>query len=113
MRDSGGVRSFHDLPLWVKALLAPMACLAAAVANEALPAAGASAALLDNVDTVHVMAMRALVWQQAGVPQATIDGLIVDITHGLDSLRANTAAMAAGGAGGDMDPTRLRQIAAQ
>ncbi len=133
MRDSRRIRSFHDLPLWVKALLAPLACLVAAVAvvasiwlgttatevrlaavaDEALPTAAASAGLLDQVDGVHVMAMRALVWQQAGVPQATIDGLIADIGHGLDTLRASTASMAANRAEGDTDLPRLRQIAAQ
>jgi methyl-accepting chemotaxis protein len=133
IRGSGGIRSFHDLPLWVKALLGPMACLAAAVAvvasiwlgatetevrlaavaDQALPTAAASAVLLDQVDMVHVMAMRALVWQQAGVPAATIDALSTDITHGLDSLRASTAGMAAGRAEGDVDLPRLRQIAAQ
>jgi methyl-accepting chemotaxis protein len=133
IHGSGRIRSFHDLPLWVKALVAPMACLAAsvavvasiwlgtaetevrlaAVANEALPTAAASAALLDSVDMVHVMAMRALVWQQAGVPQATIDALGTDIAHGLDSLRTSTASMAAGRAENDVDLPRLRQIAAQ
>ena len=133
IHGSGRVRSFHDLPLWVKALLAPMACLAAAVAvvasiwlgttetevrlaavaNEALPAAAAGAVLLDQVDTVHVMAMRALVWQQAGVPQATMDALITDIAHGLDSLRVSTTGMVGERAAGDMDLPRLKQIAAR
>ena len=127
------IRSFHDLPLWIKALLAPMACLAAAVAvvgsiwlgtteteirlaavaDEALPTAAASAVLLGRVDTVHVMAMRVLVWQQAGVSQATIDTLIVEIGHGLDALRVSTAGMAGGRAEGDLDLPRLKQIAAR
>jgi methyl-accepting chemotaxis protein len=127
------VRSFHDLPLWVKALLAPAACLVASVAvvasiwlganetevrlaevaNTALPTAAASAALLDQVDRIHVMAMRALVWQQAGVPQASIDALSTDIGHGLDALRTSTTGMVAGRSEGDADLPRLKQIATQ
>src|ERR1700761_2698777 len=90
------LRSFHDLPLWAKVLIAPAACLAsgvavaasiwlganetegrlADVANNALPTAAASARLLDTVDTIQATAMRAVVWQQAGVPEATIDTLV-------------------------------------
>jgi methyl-accepting chemotaxis protein len=127
------IRSFHDLPLWAKALLAPASCLAAgvvvivsiwlgttetevrlaAVANVALPTAAASAALLDQVDKVQVMAMRALVWQQANVPQANIDVLTNDIGHGLDSLRQTAAGMVAARPDGDADLPRLKQIASQ
>jgi methyl-accepting chemotaxis protein len=129
----GGIRSFHDLPLWAKALLAPAACVLAGiavitsiwlgattteagladVANRALPTASASADLLDEIDKVHVLAMRALVWQQAGVPQATIDGLGSDIGHDLDRLRATTAALAATRAETDTDRPQLVKIAAQ
>jgi methyl-accepting chemotaxis protein len=133
IRGIGRIRSFHDLPLWVKALLAPAACLTACVAvvisiwlgttetefrlgevaNEALPTAAASAMLLDQVDTVHVMAMRALVWQQAGVPAATIDGLSKQIGQGLDTLRLTTSGMVSGRPEGDVDLPRLKQIASR
>ena len=132
-RGIGRLRSFHDLPLWAKALLAPVSCLIAGiaviasvwfgttetelrlaeVANHALPTAAASAALLDQVDTIHVMAMRALVWQQAGVPQPTIDALSTQVSHGLDTLRGSTAATAADTAPADADLPRLKQIATQ
>ena len=39
------------------------------VADKALPTAAASAQLLDAVDTIQATAMRAMVWQQAGVPR--------------------------------------------
>jgi methyl-accepting chemotaxis protein len=133
VRVIGRIRSFHDLPLWAKALLAPAACLTAgiaiiasiwlgttetevrlaAVANSALPTAAASAVLLDQVDKIHVMAMRALIWQQAGVPQATVDALSGEIGKGLESLHASTAGMIAGRPGGDPDLPRLAQIASQ
>jgi len=133
IRGFARIRSFHDLPLWAKTLLAPVACLAASVAviasiwlgssatevrlaevaNEALPTAAASAVLLDQVDKIHVMAMRALVWQQAGVPQATVDALGADVSHGLDALRSSTAAMAASGREGQADLAKFRQIATQ
>jgi methyl-accepting chemotaxis protein len=57
--------------------------------------------------------MRALVWQQAGVPEATIDALGTDITHGLDALRAATSGMAAARHDGDAEMPRLKQVAAQ
>jgi methyl-accepting chemotaxis protein len=133
VRAAGRIRSFHDLPLWAKTLLAPAACLAAgiavvasiwlgtsetefrlaAVANTALPMAAASAVLLDQVDKIHVMAMRALVWQQAGVPSATIDALSGTIGHGLDTLRVSNASMIAGRPDGDTDMPRLKKIASQ
>jgi methyl-accepting chemotaxis protein len=133
VRIIGRIRSFHDLPLWVKALLAPAACLTAGVAvvasiwlgttetelrlaevtNVALPTAEAGAALLDQIDRIHVMAMRALVWQQAGVAQDKLDALGSDIGHGLDTLRASTTGMVAGRGETDPDLPRLRQIAAQ
>jgi methyl-accepting chemotaxis protein len=127
------IRSFHDLPLWAKVLVAPVAALAAGlaiavsiwfgateiegrladVADKALPTAAASAQLLDDVDTVQAKAMRALVWQQAGVAEATIDGLVRDIANELNALRTNAAAMAAGRTEGDTDLPRLRSIAAR
>ena len=133
LRALGAIRSFHDLPLWAKTLLAPAACVIAGVAvvmsiwlgatateagladvaNRALPTASASADLLDEIDRVHVLAMRALVWQQAGVPQATIDRLGGDISHDLDRLRATTAALATGRSDADADRPRLVKIAAQ
>ena len=133
IRVIGGIRSFYDLPLWAKALLAPAACLAACivivasvwlgttetesrlagVANVALPAAASSAVLLDQVDRVHVMAMRALVWQQAGVQAATIDALTNDIGLGLETLRASTAATMSGRSDADADLALVGQIAAQ
>ena len=36
--------------------------------------------------------MRAMVWQQAGVPEATIDALVKDVGRGLSALRASAAA---------------------
>jgi hypothetical protein len=106
MRLLRGVRSFHDLPLWAKVLVAPAACLTAGaavaasiwlgatetegrladVANNALPTAAASAQLLDAVDTIQATAMRAMVWQQAGVPEITIDGLVKDVGRELSVL---------------------------
>ena len=44
------------------------------VANNALPTAAASAQLLDAVDTIQVTAMRARVWQQAGVRKPRLTG---------------------------------------
>ena len=133
LRHIGRIRSFHDLPLWIKTLLAPSAGMVAGlmlivslwlgareietrlagVTDEALPMAAASATVLDQVDTIHVMAMRALVWQQAGVPKATIDGLSHDVGQGLEALRAITAGMVAGRAEGDADLPQLKEIAAQ
>lgn len=129
----GRIRSFHDLPLSAKTLLAPAACLAAGVvvvasvwlgatstesqladvADKALPTASASATLLDEVDKINVLAMRALVWQQAGVPQATIDGLGRDVGQGLDRLRVSTTALAASRGNADADRPLLAQIAAR
>ena len=131
VRGLGQVRSFHDLPLWAKTLLAPSACFAASVAvfasiwfgavetearltevfREALPTAAASAALLDQVDKVHVMAVRALVWQQAGVPQATVDALSAEIGHDRQALHAATSAMTAGRS--EADVARIARIASQ
>ena len=133
IRGFARIRSFHDLPLWAKTLLAPAACLTASVAviasiwlgssatevrlaevaNVALPTASASAVLLDQIDKIYVMAMRALVWQQAGVAQATVDALGADVSHDLDALRASTAAMAASEREGQADLAKFRQIATQ
>jgi methyl-accepting chemotaxis protein len=127
------LRSFHDLPLWAKVLIAPAACLAsgvavaasiwlganetegrlADVANNALPTAAASARLLDTVDTIQATAMRAVVWQQAGVPEATIDTLVKDVDHDLTALRATAAGMATGRVATDPDAPRLKEIAAK
>jgi hypothetical protein len=126
------IRSFHDLPLWAKVLVAPAACLTAGiavavsiwlgaaetegrlaeVANNALPTAAARARLLDGVDTIQTKAMRALVWQQAGVAQATIDALVKDIGNELNTLRTAAAAMVAGRTESDTDLPRLKSIAA-
>ncbi|HEY6440116.1 MAG TPA: hypothetical protein VIY55_08850, partial [Acetobacteraceae bacterium] len=130
MRLLRGVRSFHDLPLWAKVLIAPAACLTAGaavaasiwlgatetegrladVANNALPTAAASAQLLDAVDTIQVTAMRAMVWQQAGVPQATIDGLVKDVGRELIGLSASAHEMIARRAGNNADLPRLKII---
>ncbi len=128
-----GIRSFRDLPLWAKVLISPGVCLVAGcavltaiwlgatatedglaeVANRALPAAVASARLLDEIDTIEATAMRALVWQQAGVPDATIDGLNKDVTAKLKMLRAETDSMVAARGETDADMPRLRAIAAR
>jgi methyl-accepting chemotaxis protein len=127
------LRSFHDLPLWAKVLVAPAACLAAGiaiavsiwlgateiegrladVANSALPTAAASARLLDRVDTIQAKAMRALVWQQAGVAEATVDALVKDIGGELNTLRTDATGMVAGRIEGDADLPRLKAIAAR
>ena len=85
----------------------------AEVADKALPTAAASAQLLDAVDTIQAKAMRAMVWQQAGVAEATIDALVKDIGRELNALRAGTAAMVAGRGEGDADLPRLKAIAAR
>ena len=128
-----GIRAFRDLPLWAKVLIGPAVCLAtgcavltaiwlgaaateerlAEVANRALPAAAASVRLLDEIDTIEATTMRALVWQEAGVPEATIEGLNKDVTARLKTLRADTAAMVAGRSEVDADVPRLRAIAAR
>ena len=133
MRLLRGVRSFHDLPLWAKVLIAPAACLAAGaavaasiwlgatktegrladVANNALPTAAASAQLLDTVDTVQVTAMRAMVWQQAGVPETTVDPLVKDVGRELSALRASAQEMIARRTANNPDLPRLRAIAAR
>jgi methyl-accepting chemotaxis protein len=124
-------RSFHDLPLWAKVLIAPSACIVAvvaiaasiwlganetesrlaAVADIALPTAAASARLLDAVDTIQSSAMRAMVWQQANVPEATIDALIKDVGRKSTDLRTSTAEMIVGRAASDPDLPRLKSIA--
>ena len=128
-----GIRAFRDLPLWAKVLIGPAVCLAtgcavltaiwlgasatedrlAEVAHRALPAAVASARLLDEVDTIEATAMRAMVWQQAGVPDATIDGLNKDVTARLRALREDSAAIVAARSEADADMPRLRAIAAR
>ena len=125
--------SFHDLPLWAKVLIAPVACIIAGiavaasiwlgttetdgrlaqVADRALPATAASARLLDTLDTVQTMAMRALVWQQAGLPQATIDTLLKTIDGELVAMRADTVAVTAGRSETDADLPQLKAIATQ
>src|SRR6478609_4373899 len=110
------IRSFHDLPLWAKVLVAPSACIVAVVAiavsiwlgahetesrladvaDIALPTAAASARMLDAIDTIQSSAMRAVVWQQANVPEATIDALIKDVGLRSNDLRKNTADMIVG-----------------
>ena len=131
MQLLGGVRSFHDLPLWAKVLVAPAACLTAGaavaasiwlgatategrladVANNALPTAAASARLLDAVDTIQVTAMRAMVWQQAGVPETRIDGLVKDVGRELGVLRTSAQEMIARRAANSPDLPRLKVIA--
>ena len=121
------MRSFHDLPL-VKAcssLLARVTAGAAVaasiwlgatetegrlaeVANNALPTAAASAQLLNAVDTIQVTAMRAMVWQQAGVPETAVEGLVKDVGSALTALRASSQDMIARRAGNNPDPPRLK-----
>ncbi|HUB15497.1 MAG TPA: methyl-accepting chemotaxis protein [Acetobacteraceae bacterium] len=127
------IRSFHDLPLWAKTLLAPAACLLAGIAvivsvwlgetttdirlaevsNRALPIAAQSAVLLDEADNIQIMAMRAMVWEQSGVPQPTIDALTGEVGRALDRWRAHAAALPAGRSEADSELPRLRQIAAR
>ncbi len=57
--------------------------------------------------------MRAMVWQLAGVPEATIDALGKDIERELNVLRAGAAAMVACRSEGDPDMPRLKAIAAK
>jgi methyl-accepting chemotaxis protein len=122
--------SFHDLPLWAKVLVVPIAGIVAGaaiaasiwlaatetesrlaqVADKALPTAVASARLLDSVDTVQAMGMRAVVWQQANVPQATIDALSHDIARESQALRDSATAMVKQHAT-DPDLPRLQSIA--
>jgi methyl-accepting chemotaxis protein len=126
-----GARSFHDLPLWAKVLIGPAAGIVsgvavaasiwlgatetegrlADVADNALPTAAASAQLLDVVDTIEATAMRAMVWQLAGVPEATIDALGQDVVRESNALRAGAAAMVAHRSDGDVDMPRLKSIA--
>jgi methyl-accepting chemotaxis protein len=125
------IRSFHDLPLWAKVLIAPTAGILAGIAiavsiwlgatetegrlaevtTTALPTAAASAKLLDQVDTIQAKAMRAMVWQQANVPEATVDGLVKDVARDLTALHASAAAMVAARPEGDTDLPRLKAIA--
>ena len=127
------IRSFHDLPLWTKVLIAPAVCLGAALAvaasiwlgtteterrladvtNRTLPTAAASAQLLVTIDTIQTMAMRALVWQQAGLPQAPIDTLVKDIDGELGRMRASTVAMIAGRNDSDADLPQIKAIVAK
>jgi methyl-accepting chemotaxis protein len=127
------VRSFRDLPLWAKVLIAPVASLGAgiavavsvwlgasetesrlaAVADQALPEAAASARLLDDVDRIHALAMRALVMKQAGLPQAAIDKLTQELGAGLGALHDRGAALSGGRGATDTDLPRLKAIAAR
>ncbi len=127
------MRSFRDLPLWAKVLIAPAAGMVAgiavavsvwlsatetesrlaSVADTALPTAAASARLLDTVDKAEAQAMRAVVWQQAGVPQATIDGLAKEVAAGLAALRKTTAGMAEARDHDAADTPLLKSIAAK
>jgi methyl-accepting chemotaxis protein len=136
LRPIGFVRrigSFNDLPLWTKVLVAPALCLLAGlavaasvwlgttetegrlaeVANRTIPTAAASAQLLVTIDTIQTVAMRALVWQQAGLPQPTIDKLVKGIDAEFVTMRAGTAAMTAGRNDGDADLPQLKAIAAK
>jgi hypothetical protein len=128
-----GVRSFHDLPLWAKVLIGPVAGIVSGVAvaasiwlgatetrgrladiaDYALPTAAASAQLFDVVDTIEATAMRAMVWQLAGVPKATIDALGQDVVGESNALRAGVAAMVAHRSDDDADMPRLKAIAAE
>ena len=81
------------------------------VASNALPTAAASAQLLDAVDTIQVTAMRAMVWQQAGVPETAIDGLVKDVGRELAALRASAQEMIGRRAGSNPDLPRLKVIA--
>lgn len=127
------MRSFRDLPLWAKVLIAPIASLMAGVAvagsiwlgatatevglarvvNQALPTVAASSRLLDAVDRIQAMAMRTMVWQQAGVPQPTMDALAKDVATEQANLQKGAIAMMAGRGEGDADMPRLRSIVAR
>jgi methyl-accepting chemotaxis protein len=124
------LRSFRDLPLWVKVLIGPAACCSsgfavavaiwlgatatearlADVADNALPAAAASAHLLDALDKIQAMAMRTIVWQQAGVAPATIDALANDVQHQGVALHGMINAMIAARAPADAVLPTLRAI---
>ena len=128
-----GVRSFRDLPLWMKVLVAPAACLTtgaivaasiwlgamqtearlAEAMDVALPSTSASAKLSEEVDTIQTKAMRALVWQQAGVQDAAIDTLVTEVRQELKVLNGDIAAMASGRTEENADQTRLRSITAR
>jgi methyl-accepting chemotaxis protein len=125
-------RSFHDLPLWVKVLITPAAGLVAGLAvavavwlgasetetrlatavEQSLPRVAASTRLLDVADQIQVTAMRAMVLQQAGMPQATIAALTKDIQAGLARLQDGTAALVESRGQGDRDLPRLQSVAA-
>ncbi len=125
------VSSFHDLPLWAKVLVGPAACLIsglavavaiflgaaetegrlAEIADKTLPRTVASAQMLEAVGNIQTMAMRALVWQQAGIPDAKIDELSKDIGRELDGLRARASGLEAVYAG-DAELPRLKAITA-
>ncbi|MEJ0018672.1 MAG: methyl-accepting chemotaxis protein [Acetobacteraceae bacterium] len=85
----------------------------AEVAATTLPTTEASARLLDAVDKIQATAMRAVVWQQAGVPEATIDGLAKDVGAALAALGTSTAEMAQNRPQDDPDLPRLTSIAAR
>ena len=69
-----------------------------------MPSASASAKLNEEVDTIQTKAMRALVGQQAGVQDATIEALVTEVRQELKALNGNIVAMDRGLADGV--PTR-------
>jgi hypothetical protein len=85
----------------------------AEVMDVALPSASASAKLNEEVDTIQTKAMRALVWQQAGVQDAAIDAVVTEVRQELKALNGNIGAMARGHADGVTDQTRLKTIIAR
>jgi methyl-accepting chemotaxis protein len=125
-------RRFHDLPLWAKVLIAPMAGLLSGVAvavavwlgasetetrlatavEQNLPRVTASTHLLDVADQIQVTAMRVMVLQQAGMPQATIAALTKDIQARLAQLQNGTADLVRSRGLADADAARLQPVAA-
>ncbi|MDR3539013.1 MAG: HAMP domain-containing methyl-accepting chemotaxis protein [Acetobacteraceae bacterium] len=123
-------RLFRDLPLSAKVLIAPAACCVAGlavavsiwfgasqsdvtlaeIADKALPTAAASLALLESVDHVQALAMRTIVWQEAGVPDAQVATLGQDVLRAAASLHAAAVAMIAGRRSTDTALPRLRAI---
>ena len=55
--------------------------------------------------------MRAMVWQQAGVAEATMDGLVKDVARELAALRASAPAWSPAALESDADLPRLKAIA--
>lgn len=130
---AGVARRFRDLPLWAKVLIAPAACCMsgiavaasiwfgaiqaearlAEIADRALPTTAASQTLLQAADHVQAMAMRTLVWQQAGMPDAQVAALGRDTQTQADGLQRAVAGMIAARAAADPDQASLHSIEAR